>query len=48
MASAILQESGPADPVATELVFIGKPIGITDDSIGALFEQALAEAKAPI
>jgi G3E family GTPase len=40
-------ESAEADPVATELVFIGKPNGITDDSIGALFEQALVEANAP-
>jgi G3E family GTPase len=40
-------ELAEADPVATELVFIGKPDGITDDTIGALFEQALAEANAP-
>ena len=36
-----------AKAVTTELVFIGKPNGITDEGIGALFEQALAEASAP-
>lgn len=40
-------ESTEADPVTTELVFIGKPNGITDEGIGAIFEQALAEANAP-
>jgi G3E family GTPase len=40
-------ESTETDPVTTELVFIGKPNGITDEGIGAIFEQALAEANAP-
>ena len=41
------ESADEARAVTTELVFIGKPDGITDEVIGALFEQALAEANAP-
>ena len=51
-AGAIIELTEPestdeAKSVTTELVFIGKPNGITDEGIGTLFEQALAEASAP-
>lgn len=34
-----------AEDITTELVFIGKPGSITNDSIGALFEQSLEAAR---
>ena len=39
-------EAPEADPVTTELVFIGKPGTNTNESIRGLFEQALMNANA--
>jgi len=42
----LAEPESPEDaPVTTELVFIGKPGTITNESIRGLFEQALADAN---
>ena len=40
-----LRETQPGELIVTELVLIGKPGNVTDDSIRAYFEQSLDEAN---
>jgi hypothetical protein len=39
-----VQETKEAGPVATELVFVGKPGFVTNDSLRSHFEQAMVAA----